>query len=63
MLTAALANTGEENCTEEKITFYISPTEAPKGGAGKSEGQMMNGEKIGGDQPSGAAFGWSCENF
>jgi hypothetical protein len=39
------------------ITSVISPTEAPKGGNGKSEGQRTNVEKIGGEQPDGAVFG------
>jgi len=61
-LTAALAKTDEEYCTAGKITFVIFPMEAPKGGSGKSEGQRMNGEKIGGERTSGAAFGWSCKD-
>jgi hypothetical protein len=48
-LTAALAETDEENCTAGKITFVISPTGAAREGAGKSEGQRMNVEKIGGE--------------
>ena len=49
ILTAALAKTDEKNCTAEKITFVISPTGAARGGAGKREGQRMNGEQIGGE--------------
>lgn len=59
MLTAALVRIDEENDTAEKITFAISLKEDLKGGAGKSHGQSMNEEKMGGEPQRGAVFGWS----
>ena len=64
MLTAVLEKTDEENYIGEKITSVIFPMEAQKGGAGLSGGrQWTNGEKIGGEGPSGAVFGWSWNSF
>ena len=63
MLTAALEKADEENCIAGKIIFAIFPLEAQKGGAGLSGGQRMSGEKIGGEGPSGAVFGWSWNSF
>ena len=63
MLTAALEKTDEENYIGGKITSVIFPMEAQKKGAGLSGGQRMSGEKIGGEGPSGAVFGWSWNSF
>ena len=63
MLTAALEKTDEENGIGEKITSAIFPMEAQKGEAGLSGGRWMNREKIGGEGPSGAVFGWSWNSF
>ena len=63
MLTAAPEKTDEENCIAEMIIFVTFPLEAQKGGVGLSGGQRMSGEKIGGEAPSGAVFGWSWNSF
>lgn len=63
MLTAALEKTDAENCIVEKTIFDIIPMEARRGGGGLSGGQRMSREKIGGEGPSGAVFGWSWNSF
>ena len=62
-MTAALEKTGEKKCIAEKKIFVTFPLEAQKGGAGLGGGQRMSGEKIGGEAPSGAVFGWSWNSF
>ena len=57
MLIVALAQTGVENCTAERITFITSRTERPRGGSGKSEDQRMSGEWTGSGLTSGVAAG------
>lgn len=63
MLTAALEKTDEGNCTAEKIISVTFRVEAQKEEAGLSGGRWMNREKIGGEGPSGAVFGWSWSSY
>ena len=57
MLIVALAQTGAENCTTERIIFVTSRTERPREEVGKNEDQRMSGERTGLGLAGGVAAG------
>ena len=57
MLIVALAQTGVEKCTAERIIFVTSRTEQPRGGIGMSGDQRMSGERTGSGLTSGVVAG------